>query len=171
MTPSVTRGLKEPPSAELPSDLYTLMGERTLISLALQAVDAVATRLPRWENDTDSNASPRMLLTLLTYSYAAGTYASEDVEWACQHREGARYITGNVRLDEDTLRHFRRANRPWIEECLAWVLERVCERMPHLVATDESRETEPGNPTEPAFLQHARRRVELATLMDMALAD
>ncbi len=167
----MTAELKTSLPGELPSDLYTLMGERTLISLALQAVDAVAARLPRWLESPDSRLSPRMLLTLLTYSYAAGTYASEDIEWACQRQGGARYIAGNAQPDQDSIRHFRRANRPWIEECLAWLLERVCQQMPHLAPAEGNQDIEPGNGPELPFLKHARRRVELATLMDMALAD
>ncbi len=165
MTQLTTTNLKEPLSGEIPSDLHALLGERALITLALQAVDAVAARLPRWQGDPDGEAGPRMLLTLLTYCYAAGTYASEDVEWACRRREGARYICGNTCPDQDRLRHFRRANRPWIEECLAWVLERVREQF-HPNDRPES-----GQPPEPACLEQARGRVKLATLMDMALAD
>ena len=156
---------------ELPSDLYTLVGERTLISLALQAVDAVAARLPRWEENPETEASSQMLLTLLTYCYAAGTYASEDVAWTCRHRENARYIVGNARPDENMIRHFRRANRPWIEESLAWLLERVCQQTPLLASVVGNREMLTGDPLESPFLKHARQRVELATLMDMALAE
>lgn len=153
------------PTHELPSDLHTLLGERVLITLTLQAVDAVAERLPRWQGDPDGDASPRMLLTLLTYCYAAGTYASEDVEWACRRCEGARYICGNATPDLDMLRHFRRANRPWIEECLAWVLKRAWEQLHPAFGSA------PGHRLESTCLDQARGRVRLATLMDMALAD
>jgi hypothetical protein len=171
MTQSLTSELTEPQPAELPSNLSTLIGERALFALARQAVDAVDARLPRWQRDPGGDAGPRTLLALLTYCYAAGTYASEDIEWACRHEEAARYVGGNMCPDQDRLRRFRRANRPWIEQCLAWVLERVREQLHPTVGPLESRGAEPGNSSDLAFLQLARRRVTLATLMDSALAD
>lgn len=112
-----------------------------------------------------------MLLTLLTYSYAIGNYASEDIEWDCHHDAGTRYLCADTRLEEDTLRAFRRANRPWIELCLAWVLGRI--RQGHLLGTQSS-ELKPPNldvPPEAFCLGLARRRLEMATMMDMAMND
>jgi hypothetical protein len=43
--------------------------------------------------------------------------------------------------------------------------------MPHLAEAAGSRYLLPGDPPESPFLKHARQRVELAMLMDMALAD
>ena len=112
-----------------------------------------------------------MLLTLLTYSYAAGAAASEDIEWACQQDPATRYIIGNACPDQDTVRAFRRAHRPWIESCVATVLERVCAvkrvEAGELVLKDSSRATRSCAP----FLERARRRLELAVLMDTAMAE
>ena len=154
-----------------PDDLRLRVGECALIKLALEAVAALGPELPAWRSRTAGSYNPRMLLTLLTYSYAAGSYASEDIELDCQQDTAARYIAANVRVDQDTLRAFRRANRPWIETCLAWLLERAGDISAAPAMGEQQASPRPGAQPDSRFLIQARQRVELAILLDMALAD
>ncbi|HEY9174874.1 MAG TPA: hypothetical protein VI136_21505 [Verrucomicrobiae bacterium] len=152
-------------------DLRLRVGECALIKLALEAVAALAPELPAWRSPADGSYNPRMLLTLLTYSYAAGSYASEDIELDCQQDTATRYIAANVHVHRDTLRAFRRANRPWIEVCLAWVLEHAGDTSAAPVLGEQQASPRLGTQPDSTFLIQARRRVELAILLDMALAD
>lgn len=152
-------------------DLRLKVGECALIKLALDAVAAFAPELPGWCNPTSGGCNPRMLLTLLTYSYAASSHASEDIEWDCQQDPATRYITANVSVDQDTIRAFRRGNRPWIEACLAWVLEHASDPNSTVAATGEHGLANLETPSDSPYLILARRRLELAILMDMAMAD
>jgi len=106
-----------------------------------------------------------MLLTLLTYCYAAGVYGSEDIVDDCRHDAATRYLCANSSPDQDTIRSFRRANREWIEACLACVYGRVGDvmsaqtgREPSAISTGE-------------FLGLARRKLELAIMIDTAMHD
>ena len=68
-----------------------------------------------------------MMLTLLTYCYATGVYASADIELNMQHDQMIRYLCAKNYLDSPVLREFRRYSRDRIKECLATVLRRVWE--------------------------------------------
>jgi len=111
-----------------------------------------------------------MLLTLLTYCYAAGFYGSEDIEWACSNDAAAHYLCGNTAPDEEALRNFRRANRPWIEACLTSLYEK---------ALGASIPTVRGPVPIPGFQKRSRaelghvvrRKLDLAIMIDMAMCE
>src|SRR5439155_8426144 len=86
----------------LPADLRQHVGERALIELALDAVQTVGERLPR-PLDAPGRHSPQILLTLLTYCYAAGIYGSEDIEYDCRHDAATRYLCANTSPDQDAI--------------------------------------------------------------------
>ena len=152
---------------ESPDDLRAIVGERGLIELALQAVQHFGSDLPMWHKTTEPELSSRMLLALLTYSYAAGFYASEDIHWACRSDHGARYLCANTWPDEQSLRRFRRKWRPLIQSCLEWVY----------VTAETMRNTRLAEYKKPAYgnighYRHlAEQRIESAILMDMAACD
>lgn len=148
-------------------DLRGIVGERGLIKLALQSVERFGTDLPLWHVTTEPGYSSRMLLALLTYSYAAGLYASEDIHQACKRDAGARYLSANTWPEERSLRRFRRKWRSRIESCLQWVCA-VAER------TQSMRFAEPGNPDAGKPRHHrqsAGQRIETALLLDMMAGD
>jgi len=132
-----------------------LVGERRLIELASEAARLVGEGLPRPERLLDGQPGPLMLLTLLTYFYAAGIYSSEEIEWACEHDASARSICETTGPTAESLRRFRRANRPWVEACLAWVCAVAC------AAPESSAELN----------AYVREKLELAVMIDMATAD
>jgi len=101
-----------------------------------------------------------MLLTLLTYCYAAGVCGSEDIEYDCRNDAVTRYLCANTSPDQDTIRSFRRANRPRIEDCLA----RVYRSADDLAPVPMSRRT-----TDLTCL--VRRRLELAIMFDTAMCE
>ena len=49
-----------------------------------------------------------MLLTLLFYGYATGTFSSRKLELATYESIAVRYITGNSHPDHDTIANFRK---------------------------------------------------------------
>ncbi len=51
---------------------------------------------------------PAMLLTLLFYGYATGTFSSRKLELATYESIAVRYITGNSHPDHDTIANFRK---------------------------------------------------------------
>ena len=158
-------------TANTPLNLREQVGERALIAWALEAVEAVAERLPRWCGYTDGSSNPRMLLTLLTYSYAMGTYGSEDVELSCRREAGARYISANMCPDQDIIRHFRRANLPWVEECLARVYAKALGLNPAELGWAEAVPPDNATSWSARLRDCARRTVERAILFDVAMND
>ena len=153
--------------AESLDDLRAIVGERGLIELALQSVQHFGSALPLWHKTTEPELSSRMLLALLTYCYAAGVYASEDIHWACRSDSGARYLCANTWPDERSLRRFRRKWRPLIQACLEWVYA-IAE------ATQNTQLVKSGKPVV-GNLGHygelAEQRIESAILMDMVAGD
>lgn len=156
---------------DLPADLRQRTGERALIKLALAAVETVSVRLPRWSGTAEGRFSPQMLLTLLTYCYAAGVYGSEDIEWDCRNDAAARYICANACPDSDTIRRFRRANRPWIEECLAWMYGEVCGVPSAEMSLEPVRVADCQREPHPELASFVQRKLQLAILIDTAMCD
>ena len=153
----------------LPADLRQHVGERALIELALGAVQTVGERLPR-PLDAPGRHSPQMLLTLLTYCYAAGVYGSEDIEYDCRHDAATRYLCANTSPDQDAIRNFRRANRPWIEDCLACLYRNACDLKPAPM-TRESPPIPDLKRRTAELTRFVRRRLELAIMFDTAMCE
>ena len=68
---------------------------------------------------------PALMLTLLTYCYATGVYATTDIELGMQQDRMICYLCAKNYLNLAALREFRRYSRDRIKECLATVLRRV----------------------------------------------
>lgn len=153
----------------LPADLRQPVGERALIELALDAVQTVGERLPR-PLEAPGQHSPQMLLTLLTYCYAAGVYGSEDIEYDCRNDAATRYLCANTAPDQDAIRNFRRANRRLIEDCLACVYRNACDMAPAQMSRESS--SIPGLKGRITDLAgFVRRRLELAIMIDTAMCE
>lgn len=135
-----------------PAELPELAGRRELIELVLAETQVVGERV-FGACDPIARTRARTLLSLLTYCYAADILPSEDIQWATAHDAGARYLCAGAIMHRETIREFRRANRPWIEQALTQVLH--------------ARSAE--HPANPAAA--ARRKLELAVIMDTALCD
>ncbi len=153
-----------------------------LLASVLSAVDTVA--IP----DTPSAIHPqsdvadrrRAMLRVLTYSYAAGVYASSDIELA-QYRDPAlRSLAGGVSLECAALRAFRRRNRIELHACLAKALAQTSPAIDALHGS--AADSDPGYRTPlgdsiwaargPLFFElEAKQRVQRAIREDTALLD
>jgi hypothetical protein len=111
-------------SAKLPVDLRQWLPERTLVNLALEAVQTVSERLPRVSSGTHEFRPP-MMLTLLSYCYAVGLGGSADIERAAEADQTVGYICAGDRPDWLTIRRFRRQNVELLRECLASILKKA----------------------------------------------
>ncbi len=109
----------------MPGDLASQAGRWNLVSMALEAVQAVAEQA----SDRDSTAGQvlkprhRLMLTLLAYCYATGLYGSEDVEMAARQDRVVRYLCANERMTSNELRGFRRQHRSLLRQTLAFLLQ------------------------------------------------
>jgi hypothetical protein len=112
-----------------------------------------------------------MLLALLTYCYASGVYGSEDIEWDCQNDPTARSLCGNASPNQETIRRFRRANRPLIEACLACVYGRACGAILPPTRGELSPIPKLEARTSAVLLSVARRKLELAVMFDTAMSE
>jgi transposase len=170
MTDTLTRPVVEP-SRELPRDLRQWAEESRLIRWALDAAHSAAEQMVPVVMPAGGAINRQMMLTLLAYCYASGIHGSEDIEWASQNDPHVGYICGKSRPDSRTIRQFRRANRQAVEHCLVHVFTLALE---HRVA--ESQFDHPGHSRTEAGFYHnlfntARRRLELAVLMDTAACE
>jgi|GEM_PF-860086 len=153
-------------------DLRALYGDRWLERQTWQAVRQVVAAVPRLRAATPDEPAPARALALLTFCYATGVYASEDVEYALQRGGLPRSLVPRQPVSVAWLQAFRRANRPWIELALAGLLARlpvsveVCREEAHAAGADAS----PHEHRE-RCLRCARRAVELAVQLDTALCD
>ena len=113
----------------LPDDLSVYIGKKTLVKLILDAIEDLNTRTSGCEPTATGNPrfQPAAMLTLLTYCYATGVFASADIELSMPHDQMIRYLCGKNYLNVPKLREFRRHGRARIKECLATVLRRVWE--------------------------------------------
>ena len=143
------------PTRDWPADLRPHVGEHRLIELALEGAQIVGERLPRPEGIAEDQPSPRLLLTLLTYCYAAAIYGSEDIEWACDKDPSVHYLCAKTPPEQEDIRRFRRANRPSIEACLVWIYGQACPAK------------DPGH----SLADFVRQKLELAIMMDTASCE
>jgi len=153
-------------------DLRALYGDRWLERQTWAAVRQVVAAVPRLRAVTRDEPAPARALALLTFCYATGVYASEDVEYALQRGRLPRSLVPRQPVSVAWLQAFRRANRPWVELALAGLLTRlpvsaeVCREEAYAPGPDAS-----AHEHRERCLRCARRAVELAVLLDTALCD
>jgi hypothetical protein len=117
---------------------------------------------------------PSALLALIVYCYAAGIYASREIESRLHRHDGiTRLLCGPELLDRQVIRRFRRDNAAMIVWCLSRTLApafgsgRDAGNLPPVSGNDR-----PGPmtgtvlTTEAPATAEARRRVERAVFLD-----
>jgi hypothetical protein len=109
----------------IPENLNKWFPERSLLRLVLETVPTV--ELPATVNRSKGGRILRseMMLTLLTYCYASGIYASEDIVQAILRDRTVRYICAHNYPTWEDIRLFRRHRREQVEECLRKVYQRA----------------------------------------------
>src|SRR6267143_6161582 len=102
--------------ASPPMDLLECLGQHTLLKLALEAVQSLDASKLDAAVSGDPQLRPQMMLTLLSYCYAARIYGSREIEWAIRNDKTVRYICARTFPDWRAIRRFRRNNRELVEQ-------------------------------------------------------
>jgi len=93
-----------------------------LLRAVFEAVQMVAWPHPESVAEGSGVTPEPILRTLLTYSYAAGVYGSEEIEQSAEDNVVVRYLCANHRPRREAIREFRRRNRQALEAAVACVL-------------------------------------------------
>lgn len=109
----------------LPPNLRDWVPADHLVHFVLDAVAALDLRQVKVnERGTGSEQyPPTMLLTLLIYSYATGTFGSRRIEQNTYDSVPVRLLTADTHPDHDTLCTFRRENQALLTESFVKVLQ------------------------------------------------
>ena len=109
----------------LPPDLRDWVPKDDMVHFVIQAVDALDFKAFKVNERGTGSAQypPRMMLSLLIYCYANGTFSSRRIERATYRDIAVRYLTGDTHPDHDTIAKFRRENFEAVAACFVHVLE------------------------------------------------
>lgn len=107
---------------------------------------------------------PQMLLSLLSFCYAVGYYASEEIQEAIKIDRTMRYICARTHPDAKTIRRFRRNYRGALDQCLSHVLR---EAAFHLMDRDVMLLSE----IEQQVTSATQEKIELAVILDRIEAE
>ncbi len=109
----------------LPPNLRDWVPADHLVHFILDAVDALDLRQVRVNTRGTGSEQypPRMLLGLLIYSYATGTFGSRRIEQSTHDSVPVRLLTADTHPDHDTLCTFRRENGALLGESFVKVLQ------------------------------------------------
>lgn len=108
----------------LPPDLKDWLPDDDLAHLivaACERVDLSAFKVNA-QNGGRAQYHPRMMLALLVYCYANGTFSSRRIERATHRDVGVRFVAANTHPDHDTIAVFRRTNQAAFEAAFLQVL-------------------------------------------------
>lgn len=109
----------------LPVDLREWVPEDDLVHFVISAVETM--NLPSLSVNTRGTGSrqypPEMMLALLIYCYANGTFSSRRIERLTYRDVAVRYLTGDTHPDHDTICAFRRENAAAVREAFVELLK------------------------------------------------
>lgn len=109
----------------LPPDLREWVPANHLVHFILDAVDALDLRQVKVNTRGTGSEQypPHMLLGLLLYSYATGTFSRRRIEQSTYDSVPVRLLTADTHPDHDTLCTFRRENQTLLTESFVKVLQ------------------------------------------------
>ena len=109
----------------LPPNLRDWVPDDHLVHFILDAVAALDLRRVKVnERGTGSEQyPPTMMLALLIYSYATGTFGSRRIEQSTYDSVPVRLLAADTHPDHDTICTFRRENQALLTECFVQVLQ------------------------------------------------
>jgi transposase len=109
----------------LPLDLREWVAGNDLALLVLEAVELCDMRgaARNVRGSGSAQYPPGMMVALLIYCYASGTFSSRRIERATYESVAVRYLCGNHHPDHDTIAHFRRQNGGLFARCFATVVQ------------------------------------------------
>jgi transposase len=109
----------------MPPDLRKWVPEDHLVHFLLDAVDQLDLRSAR-VNERGSGAAqypPSMMLALLIYSYATGTFSSRQIERSTHDLVPVRFLCADTHPDHDTICTFRIRNEALLKQSFARIVE------------------------------------------------
>ena len=109
----------------LPPDVREWVADNELAHFVLEAVEAtnLAGARVNVRGTGDAQYPPGLMLALLIYNYATGTFSSRAMERAGYDRMAVRYLCANHHPDHDTIAKFRRENGLLVRAAFVRVLE------------------------------------------------
>jgi len=109
----------------LPPSLRDWLPEDHLVHVIMDAVEQLdlSRAQVNQRGSGDAQYPPGMLLGLLIYSYATGTFSSRAIERASYDHVPVRYLCGDTHPDHDTICEFRRRNGELFAHSFAQVIE------------------------------------------------
>lgn len=171
--------LQTPFQARIPLDLSDWAGRRGLACQALEAATEVGGRAFKEFNDQQALTRAKTLLALLTYCYAVGIYASDEIELLAMDDAMARYLSGHIAPEWGRLRAFRRQWHAVLHESLAKVFTLAWSSYlsgaegdyPPCVSLAQSEPVALDPAIARAFHIEVERRINRAVLLDSMFAD
>lgn len=165
------------PKTDWPENLASIVPSGEMVQWTFEAVQTYF-----WSGRTGTAVlggpfNPRVLLTLLTFSYATGVFGSAAIAERCGRDDLFRYLSVGIHFAPDRIRLFRGQNSELLRRCLAHVIRRVLDRedmadLDNLFrAADESGSPTRGTAGTRMLLsqREARRRFEAAVSADSNL--
>ena len=113
----------------LPPDVREWVADNELAHFVLEAVEAtnLAGARVNVRGTGDAQYPPGLMLALLIYNYATGTFSSRAMERAGYDSMAVRYLCANHHPDHDTIAKFRRENGLLVRAAFVRVLEMARE--------------------------------------------
>src|SRR5262245_19047516 len=103
----------------LPSDIGIWLARNALASLVLNIVQKVEEHrlLPPTPGAGGSSLPPRVMLGLLTYYYAVGTFGSHHIARSAKEDEAIQPLCARHPPEPESIQTFRRQHGGLVEEC------------------------------------------------------
>ena len=100
-----------------------------MVHFIIDAVDQLDVSAARVNERGTGSAQypPRMMLSLLIYCYATGTFSSRRIETLTHENVAVRYLCADTHPDHDSICKFRRENKELLGSCFHQVLELAVE--------------------------------------------
>jgi transposase len=113
----------------LPPDLRDWVGPEHMVHFVMDAVEALDLGAARVNAGGTGSAQypPGMMLGLLIYCYASGTFSSRRIETLTQENVAVRLLCADTHPDHDTICKFRRENKALLGSAFHGVLELAVE--------------------------------------------
>jgi transposase len=113
----------------MPPSLDEWLPEGHLARFVVETVETLDTTVLEEAYDRRGSRAyhPKMLLALLFYGYATGTFSSRKLERATYDSVAVRYVSANQHPDHDTICTFRRRFLGELEGLFVQILEVACE--------------------------------------------
>lgn len=109
----------------LPPDLRDWVEPDHMVHFIMDAVEQLDLSAARVNERGTGSAQypPSMMLALLIYCYATGTFSSRRIETLTYENVAVRYLTADTHPDHDSICKFRRENKELLSSCFHQVLE------------------------------------------------